>query len=118
MGKRDMNDSQVIRSSLDPYIPNKLPLAIVCSGNSPFNLSMPRISPVTKTPKMAPVDEMPTRPKLSTSLDLLLDFNAEIPAARASIKGTVTAPVVAPEASNAMAIKSLDEKIERIRIKP
>ncbi len=53
---------------------------------------------------------MPTMPKLSISENLLSFFSAETPAARARMKGTVTAPVVAPEASKEIAINSFGVK--------
>ncbi len=51
---------------------------------------------------------MATKPKLSSSDVLPTFFNEAIPNARASIKGTVNAPVVAPDASNAKDKNSLD----------
>lgn len=59
--------------------------------------------PASKTAMITPAEAMPNKPKLSSSEASLSFFSTEIPTPRARIKGTVRAPVVAPEASKAMA---------------
>src|SRR5690606_6795261 len=68
------------------------------------------------TVMIAPVEAMATSPKLSFSDALLSFFNAETPMASAKMKGTVNAPVVAPEASNEMARNSGEVKRASTRI--
>ncbi|MPN40905.1 hypothetical protein SDC9_188445 [bioreactor metagenome] len=70
------------------------------------------------TPKIAPVDAIPTSPKLSFSDALLSFFRRETPNARPSMNGTVRAPVVAPEASKEMARNSGDMNTARTKIIP
>src|SRR5690554_4474957 len=118
IGSNDTKDSHAMLSNFDQYTSKRLELAICVSGNTPSSLSTLRKRPATKTPIIAPVDEIPTSPKLSASPILLSFLMAETPAANASMKGTVTAPVVAPDASNAMARKSNEENSDKIKIKP
>ena len=59
---------------------------------------------------------MATRPKLSFSDALLSFFKAETPMANASIKGTVNAPVVAPDASKEIAKNSAEIKNDKPNI--
>ena len=69
-----------------------------------------------KTPIMAPAEIIPIRPKLSSSESFESFFNAEIPVPNASTKGTVRAPVVAPEASKAIARYSGDTNSDNRKI--
>lgn len=67
---------------------------------------------------IAPDDAIATKPKLSFSEDLLSFLRWDTPKERASIKGTVKAPVVAPEASKDIAKNSGDVNIESNKIIP
>ena len=73
---------------------------------------------VIKSPaRIGPVDAIPTRPKEFSS-PFFSPFNLLTPRPRAIIKGVVIAPVVAPDASKAMAWpKSFTINI-RIKITP
>ena len=63
---------------------------------------------ISITERIAPVDAMATRPKLSFS-DAFESFLREAtPWPIARMNGTVSAPVVAPDASNYIARNSLD----------
>ena len=64
-------------------------------------------NPKINTARMAPAEAIPTRPKLSSSADCVFRFRDATPTASANMKGTVKAPVVDPEASKAMANRSL-----------
>jgi len=55
---------------------------------------------------VGPAKVIATRPKRSLSAPSRSFFRLDTPAAKASIKGTVVAPVAAPEASKAMARNS------------
>lgn len=103
---------------MEKYVSSKPVFAMVGFVKEPVKLLSFINKLVIKTPRIAPVEEMPTRPKLSASPALLYFFKAETPAAKANIKGTVIAPVVAPEASNAMAKNSGVENKHMIKIKP
>ena len=70
------------------------------------------------TEKIAPVEVIPTNPKLSVSDDLLSFFSIDTPTAIANINGTVKAPVVAPDASKDIARNSGDVNNARTNIKP
>ena len=86
------------------------------SGASPnfgFDI-MPKIS----APMMAPADAMPTRPKESSSDFWLSLLMAEAPADKASKNGTVSAPVVAPEASKDTARKNWSASMPSTSIAP
>ena len=74
-------------------------------GKLPFIASFLKKIPAIIIPSIAPVDDIPITPKLVFSLTLLSFFIEDMPDASANINGTVIAPVVAPEASNAIAIK-------------
>ena len=67
---------------------------------------------------IAPVEAIATSPKLSFSENLLSFFKFEIPTAIAKINGTVSAPVVAPEASKDIAINSEEAKMAIASIIP
>ena len=71
----------------------------------------------TSTAMIAPDEAKATRPKLSFSEALLSFFNLDIPTERANIKGTAIIPVVAPEASKAIARNSRDANIASRKIK-
>ena len=73
-----------------------------------------RISVMASTLKMAPAETIPTSPKESVSDAMEFFFIRETPAAIANTKGTVMAPVVAPEESNAIDMPSRTEKIEKL----
>lgn len=65
---------------------------------------------------IAPADVIATKPKLSFSEALLSFFKAEVPMASPRIKGTVNAPVVAPDASKDIAKNSRDVNKAKIKI--
>ncbi len=73
-------------------------------------------SPSTSVEIIAPADAKPSKPKLSSSADPCLVLIAAIPTVRASRKGTVKLPVVAPEASKVIAKNSLETKKARTKI--
>ena len=73
---------------------------------------------IMRTDKIAPVDAIATRPKLSFSEALLSFFKLATPSPKAKINGTVNAPVVAPDASKAMARNSDDENIASAKMNP
>ncbi len=118
IGARDTSISLAITGSKLEYAFSTLSFTATGGGMVPLSLSMPINSPVTITPMMAPVEDIPTRPKLFASAFLLLFFIEETPAASASINGVVNAPVVAPEASKAMERKSSDENRDKTKISP
>ncbi len=67
---------------------------------------VPMITFSTITAIIAPAEAMATKPKLSSSEALLSLRRRAMPTAKARIKGTASMPVVAPEASKAMARNS------------
>ena len=77
-----------------------------------------RIKVIASTLKIAPADTIPTSPKESVSDAMEFFFIRETPAAIARTKGTVIAPVVAPEESKAIDMPSRTEKIEQRNINP
>src|SRR5574344_1263219 len=79
---------------------------ILPDSRSPEILSIFDIILIIITDIIGPVDAMATNPKLSLSDALQSFFNCETPIASARIKGTVNAPVVAPEASKDIAKNS------------
>ena len=93
-------------------------VSVVSWGSPPVILSVLDIILIIITDMIAPVEAIATNPKLSFSDDLLSFFKLETPIARAKIKGTVKAPVVAPEASKEIAKNSGDVKNARIKIIP
>src|SRR5690606_18455156 len=99
IGSSDKNESHAIAGSLELYISKRLDADISASGYDSHSLSTLTKNPLNTTSRMATVDAIPTSPKLSASPILLAFLIAEIPAAKARTKGTVIAPVVAPEAS-------------------
>lgn len=91
-------------------------LATAMSGTSP-NSGFDSM-PSTSAPMMAPAEAMPTRPKESSSDFWLSLLTAEAPADKASKNGTVSAPVVAPEASKDTARKNWSESTASTSIMP
>ena len=91
-------------------------LTTAMSGTSPNSgfESMPS----TSAPMMAPAEAMPTRPKESSSDFWLSLLMAEAPADKASKNGTVSAPVVAPEASKDTARKNWSASTPSTSITP
>ena len=83
---------------------------VSAAGRLPVSLSVFENMPISITAIIAPADAIATIPKLSISDALLSFFRAETPIARASINGTVTAPVVAPEESKDIARNSFGVK--------
>ena len=77
-----------------------------------------RIKVIASTLKIAPAETIPTSPKESVSDAMEFFFMRETPAAIARTKGTVIAPVVAPEESKAIDMPSRTEKIEQSNINP
>src|SRR5690606_18826735 len=80
------------------------------TGNSPVNSFCPVMIFKNITAMIAPEEEIATKPKLSFSEAFPFFFKEDIPEDNANINGTVSAPVVAPEASNEMAKNSLEVK--------
>ena len=63
--------------------------------------TVPPSRPIRRTAAIGPMDAIPTRPKLSSSLFGLF-LTPATPTPNARINGTVIGPVVAPPASKAM----------------
>ena len=78
--------------------------------------SVPKRILIIITAIIAPVDAIATKPKLSFSDDLESFLIAVTPIASAIIKGTVMAPVVAPDASKEIARNSLEVNKARTSI--
>ncbi len=80
-----------------------------------FDESIERL--INNPARIGPADAMPTRPKEFSS-PLLYPFNLLTPRPRAIIKGVVIAPVVAPDASKAIAWPRSFVISMRIKITP
>ena len=98
IGKRDMKDSNAMVVSFETYTSSRFPSATLASGRLPLSFPISR--------KIPAVERRESRLKMKyrrvRSCPLLPSyclFIADTPAASASIKGTVIAPVVAPEES-------------------
>ena len=73
--------------------------------------------PMAITAIIGPAEAKPTSPKLSSS-DVLPPFTEDTPKPRASMKGTVIEPVVAPPASKAIPKNAGEENMDNISISP
>ena len=82
----------------------------------PFIPSILSNTPINITAIITPVEAIAKSPKLSFSEALLSFLSLDIPRERESIKGTVKAPVVAPEASKEMAKNSFEDIRESANI--
>ncbi len=87
------------------------------SSASPWMCSCPVRMDMSMTARMGPALMTPTIPKLSSSA-VFPPLIRERPAVSARTKGVVRAPVVAPEASKAMARNSSETRMARTKITP
>src|SRR5699024_1452525 len=104
-----------ITSQVSPFISfqkmaNREPVCGSCSGREPDMASLDDKMFSSNADSTAPLEASATMPKLSSSDVLLPFFKEAMPVDNDRKNGTANAPVVAPEASNAMEKNSVVEK--------
>ena len=108
---RDFPENHFETKSVDGWLTIETDnLILTYKENEEFSAESLKIKLKINTARIGPMDDMDTRPKLSSAACLSLRI-AETPTPKAMMKGTVIGPVVTPPESKAMARKSAGENI-------